>query len=172
MIDRVVTYLLPAAFSILPPAMETPEAAAMLLAIGLQESRFLQRRQGANGPARSFWQFEAAGLLAVLAHPRLGPTVDNAAATLRYAPLRDTPLMTLLQMIEHNDVLACAFARCLLATTVAPLPIEGDADHAWAMYQTCWRPGKPVRQTWNALYGEAWDRVRHRPATDTLRTSA
>ncbi len=40
---------------------DTPEGRLMLLAIGLQESRFEHRRQLGNGPARGFWQFEAGG---------------------------------------------------------------------------------------------------------------
>ncbi|WP_440466979.1 hypothetical protein ACKI1H_27705 [Pseudomonas sp. YH-1] len=33
-----------------------PDMIAMLLAIGLQESRFTYRRQMGNGPAKFFWQ--------------------------------------------------------------------------------------------------------------------
>lgn len=46
------------------PSMDSTEARVMLLAIGLQESRFINRFQivqgkpGAKGPARGFWQFE------------------------------------------------------------------------------------------------------------------
>jgi len=45
------------ALALLPAAMDTQAARVMLLAIGLQESRFLHRRQ-IGGPARGFWQFE------------------------------------------------------------------------------------------------------------------
>ena len=53
-----------AALRILPSAMDSVQARVMLLAIGLQESRFIHRFQivhgkpGAKGPARGFWQFE------------------------------------------------------------------------------------------------------------------
>nr|WP_316904517.1 hypothetical protein [Ralstonia mannitolilytica] len=54
--DVVKTAIEPA-LAILPSAMDTREARVMLLAIGLQESRFMLRRQ-VGGPARGFWQFE------------------------------------------------------------------------------------------------------------------
>ena len=40
------------------PGMDSAKARVMLLAIGLQESRFEHRRQ-IGGPARGFWQFES-----------------------------------------------------------------------------------------------------------------
>ncbi len=45
------------ALALLPATMDTPAARVMLLAIGLQEGRFMHRRQ-IGGPARGFWQFE------------------------------------------------------------------------------------------------------------------
>ena len=45
------------ALLLLPERMRTDQAKVMLLAIGLQESRFVHRRQ-IGGPARGFWQFE------------------------------------------------------------------------------------------------------------------
>ena len=49
------------ALLLLPAKMESPQAVVMLLAIGLQESRFEYRRQMGNGPAKSFWQAEQGG---------------------------------------------------------------------------------------------------------------
>ena len=46
------------ALALLPARMSSREAEIMLLAIGLQESLFVPRRQMGNGPARSFWQGE------------------------------------------------------------------------------------------------------------------
>ena len=54
------------ALRLLPARMNSPEAEVMLLAIGLQESRFEHRRQlvgsppRPTGPAKSFWQAELA----------------------------------------------------------------------------------------------------------------
>lgn len=126
---------------------DSPEARVMLYAIGLQESRFQHRRQ-VGGPARGFWQFERGGGVAgVLNHPASrGP----AAAVLT---LRGVPASGAYAALEHDDMLACAFARLLLYTDPRPLPATADA--AWDYYLDNWRPGKPHRQTWDALYAQA-----------------
>lgn len=139
--------VLPAALSLLPPSMDSAEARALLIAIGLQESRFEYRRQ-VRGPARGFWQFEQAGVRGVLNHhaakPRLGPVLE----ALRVLPDE------CFEAIAHNDVLACVFARLLLWTHPQPLPRE--AAVAWRYYLATWRPGKPHRRTWDDFYASAW----------------
>ena len=58
------------ALRILPPMMTSDAAKAMLLAIGMQESRLIHRKQ-IGGPAMGLWQFERGGGVAgVLRHPR------------------------------------------------------------------------------------------------------
>ncbi len=57
MLDQIMDDALRPAMALLPARMNTPAADCMLLAIGLQESRFVHRRQ-IGGPARGFWQFE------------------------------------------------------------------------------------------------------------------
>ncbi len=56
-LDQITDHALRPAMALLPARMDTSEARCMLLAIGLQESRFVHRRQ-IGGPARGFWQFE------------------------------------------------------------------------------------------------------------------
>ena len=51
MIDVLKNNIIPAALSLLPPKMDTPEARAMLGAIALQESA-LRYRQQVGGPAK------------------------------------------------------------------------------------------------------------------------
>lgn len=152
MIEHVKMFVLPAAFSILPATMHSPEAEALLLAIGLQESRFVHRRQ-VGGPARGFWQFELGGVRAVMAHERTNADVSLAAAALRYPGSRPEEL---LEAIEHNDCLAAVLARCLLWTLPAPLSSEHDAAGGWELYLDAWRPGKPHRETWDNCYQRAW----------------
>lgn len=163
MIDLILSYVLPAAYDLMPPACGSAEAAVMLVAIGLQESRFAARRQH-RGPARGFWQFEAAGVEGVLRHRRAGPLVRGALAQLRYA--RDADVAEIHGALEHNDVLAAVVARALLWSDPAPLPdvgpdstIQEQADPSWDLYRRLWRPGRPVRASWDALYAEAWARV-------------
>ncbi|OMG90710.1 hypothetical protein [Achromobacter xylosoxidans] len=50
-LDTIVTDAINPTLALLPAAMDTPAARVMLLAIGLQESRFVRRRQ-IGGPAR------------------------------------------------------------------------------------------------------------------------
>lgn len=143
---------------LLPPSMGSRDAKVMLLAIGLQESRFtarLQRpiRTGApNGPARGFWQFErGGGVKGVMTH----------SASAAYARIVcfgrgvEFKAMPVWSALAEDDLLACAFARLLLFTDPRPLPKLGDEDGAWSYYVANWRPGKPHRQTWAKLYGDA-----------------
>src|SRR5690606_38643231 len=68
-LDVVVEQAIWPAYALLPSRMDSDRATVMLLAIGLQESRFEHRRQ-IKGPARGFWQFERGrGVRGVLTHP-------------------------------------------------------------------------------------------------------
>lgn len=149
--DRVF----PIAFSLLPPGMDTPAARAMLLAIGLQESKFVDRIQ-IDGPARGFWQFEqGGGVKGVLSHPKTISTIQGVCSVLRYTP---TPTICY-AAIAHNDVLATCFARLNLWTTSKPLPNTDDALSGWDLYLRTWHPGKPHRTTWDAYYAQGWQIV-------------
>jgi len=135
--------------------MDTPAARAMILAIGLQESRFQHRRQ-IGGPARGFWQFErGGGVRGVLLHTSTRPTILSIVDSMIY----DATPETSYDAIEHNDVLACCFARLLLWSHPKPLPAQGDHDGAWHYYMATWRPGKPHRSTWNDFYDDAWGMI-------------
>lgn len=130
----------------------------MLLAIGLQESRFLHRRQ-INGPARGFWQFERdGGVRGVANHPKTLDVLDAALHALQYESLIGNAA-AMHAVIEHNDVLACVFARLLLWTLPYPLPTRGDGQEAWRQYLEGWRPGKPHQMTWASHYFDAWNFV-------------
>ena len=160
MIDRVLAYTLPAAYAVLPPAMASREASALLLAIGLQESRFVHRRQ-ITGPARGWWQFERGGIIGVLTHPSTVGIIGEALTALGYPPpprSRRTSVGLGL-VLEHNDTVAAVFARLLLWTLPDRLPDADQGDEAWQQYVRAWRPGKPHPAVWAAHYAEAWARV-------------
>lgn len=146
-----------ATMKLLPPAMDTPKAKAMMFAIGMQESQFEHRRQMNDGPARGFWQFEqGGGVRGVLTHPA---TKHHAKALLDHFQYSDYPV-TVWNALEHNDILAMAFARLNLWWCAKPLPEPGDYDGSWTYYCVdTWRPGKPHRQTWNAYYDLGWQNV-------------
>lgn len=137
--------------ALLPQAMDSPAAKAMLITIAMQESRWDERRQ-IGGPARSFWQFESAGIVGVLTHPASQPLIYSVLDRLDY----DHAVATSYAAIEHNDVLAFAYARCLLWTVPAALPQKDEAHKGWTQYLQAWRPGKPRPETWNSFFAHAW----------------
>ena len=153
MIEFVKDHILPAALSLLPEKMDTPEARTMLLAIGLQESRFEHRVQ-IRGPARGFWQFErGGGVNGVLLHQASRDHARIVCEKLLYDPAPDV----VYDAIADNDVLACCFARLLLWTLPASLPTT--AEEGWRQYLAGWRPGKPHPETWPGLYARARETI-------------
>lgn len=163
MIEHLLQFTLPAAYSLLPPQMESKEASAMLLAISLQESGAEHRRQ-VNGSARGFWQFERAGVRAVLTHPRSEAHVARATKALCYFPTAER----IHGVIEHNDTLAAVCARLLLWTLPVPLPGRADRVMSWGQYTAAWRPGKPRPETWAEHFAAAWELVdAHHPHQET-----
>lgn len=158
--DYVTRCVIPATAKLLPAEMDSTPAWAMLLAIGRQESGFRYRRQVAGrragetvyGPARGWWQFEMGGTEGVLEHPSTREVADGVLSALGYAGARDCHLA-----LEHNDVLACAFARLLLWTDPRALPTDAHgAPQGWLIYLATWRPGNPHVQTWNGHFDHAW----------------
>lgn len=144
------------AFALLPAKMDSNAARCQMLAIGLQESRFVHRRQ-IGGPARGFWQFEkGGGVKGVLFH---ATTQEQAQAVCKARGVPAT-MDAVYEALDQDDVLAAAFARLLLWTDPRPLPALGDTGTAWALYQRTWRPGKPHPQTWDVLYARALESVR------------
>lgn len=139
------------ALALLPARMNSPQALVMLLAIGLQESRFRHRRQ-IGGPARGFWQFERGGGVAgVLRHSASRQYAVAVCDARGVSPVAEQ----VYQRLEHDDVLAAAFARLLLWTDPKALPAVDDAEAAWQLYLRTWRPGKPHRHTWDLLHEQA-----------------
>ncbi|MDX3986256.1 MAG: hypothetical protein QHC88_13475 [Achromobacter sp.] len=150
-LHAICDYTVTPALTLLPPAMGAPQARVLLLAIGLQESRFLHRRQ-VGGPARGFWQFEqGGGVRGVLKHAATYGPARRLCAERDVAATAGAVYTAL----EADDVLAAGFARLLLWTDPHRLPDVGDADSAWALYLRTWRPGKPHPHTWPALYAQA-----------------
>ncbi len=138
-------------------------AVAMTLAIGCQESRFKVRDQivtgkpeGKIGPATGFWQFEKnGGVTGVMTHPTSRGTALRCCQEFK-VEFDKTAIWTAFTK-EENDGLACSFARLLLLTDPAPLPIASVAneDVAWAYYLRNWRPGKPHSGSWGKCWRQA-----------------
>jgi hypothetical protein len=145
-------------FDILGHRFDSPAARAMLWAIGRQEGRMIHRRQ-IGGPARGLWQFErGGGVRGVLTHGA------SKAHALRLCQARgvEATSHSVYPALEHDDVLACGFARLLLFTDAEklPAPSAGNAPAGWGYYLRTWRPGKPHPQTWDAFWKEATEMTR------------
>lgn len=147
------------ALALLPEKMTSKEAVLMLLAIGLQESRFTSRRQlvgnppKPTGPAKSFWQGEQGG--GMVAGVRTHAATKGYAAALYKARGVEPTNRAIWDAIENDDVLAAGLARLLLYSDPKKLPALGDMKGAWDLYERVWRPGKPHPATWPALYKQA-----------------
>ncbi|WP_203230088.1 hypothetical protein, partial [Azotobacter chroococcum] len=101
----------------------------MLLAIGLQESGLAHRRQ-IGGPARGLWQFEqGGGVRGVLLHPM---SRQHALAACEAHNVKPSAA-AVYAALEHDDILAAAFARLLLWADPAPLPAVGEVAKSWVL---------------------------------------
>ena len=143
------------AMKLLPTKMNTDKSNVMLLAIGLQESRLTHRKQ-IGGPAKGLWQFEkGGGVKGVLTHSASAGLAKTILETRGYEP----NINTAYDALEHDDILACVFARLLLWTDPRPLPELGEDRRAWDLYLRVWRPGKPHEATWADLYKSAVEAI-------------
>lgn len=136
------------ALALLPGRMDTKPARRLLLAIALQESGLIHRRQ-VRGPAVSFWQFEPNGIIGVLRHPASSAMAESACAA-RGVPADLAPVY---DAMERDDVLGACFARLLLWTDPRPMPTKGA--EGWTLYLRCWRPGKPHPARWPMCWNKA-----------------
>ena len=146
------------ALAMLPAAMDTAEARVMLIAIGLQESRLVHRRQLVGtpprpvGPAKGLWQFERGGGCAGVVSHAASRYWMSLVCKARGVQFNATAVWNAL---ETDDILAAAAARLLLFTDPRRLPVLGDDREAWNLYMRAWRPGKPHHATWPGLYAQA-----------------
>lgn len=144
---------------LLPAQMDSDAARVMLLATGLQESRFKYRFQTVKGqpyvkgPAKSYWQFEVGG--AVKDVMQRATTRQHcidlcAARAVAFDP------RAIHSAMEEDDILAAAMARLLLWTDSKPLPnLDASHEDAWQCYVRNWHPGKPHRDTWDEFHAQA-----------------
>lgn len=131
------------------------QARRFLLAIALQESGLMHRRQLTssgleNGPASSFWQFEqGGGCVGVMRHPAVAARTRVLCANFNVEPTAGG----LWEAIRYNDIVAAACARLLVYTLPGKLPEL--AMEGWVQYVEAWRPGKPHPEKWAANWSLA-----------------
>jgi len=140
------------ALALLPPHLDSLKARVALLAIGYQESKFRARRQMGGGPARGAWQMERGGGVAGVC--RHSASTELARLICHERDCRFEPRAIWAQL-EHDDILAAAFARLLLLTDPRPLPAVGDEVGCWLLYIRTWQPGKPRLEGWPTAYSVA-----------------
>lgn len=150
-LQQVSDDLIDTSMQLLPANMDSAKARVMLLAIGLQESRFEHTHQ-IGGPAHGYWQFESGGgTKGVMTHPASREHARSVCDALGVRWERPA----IFDAIELDQVLACAFARLLLWTDARRLPELGDQAGAWDCYIRNWQPGKPHPDTWPNFYQQA-----------------
>lgn len=141
-IDVIVRGVIPNGLALLPSRMDTTAARVMLAAIQQQEDPQQRRRQWPTGPARGLWQFEqGGGVKGVLTHKASRAYAIEACKARNVEP----EPATVWKVLEHDDLLACAFARLLLWTDPASLPTPGYPAAAFQVYLRTWRPGAWAR---------------------------
>lgn len=161
------THTIPAALSLLPGRMDSPEARAEMLAIGLHESDFVARQQGGTkktpgrGPAKSLWQFEETGGAAELLE-----TPSTRAILTPICDILGYPRWTaadLHEAMEHNDVLAAVMARLLLWKDPRSMALRHEAQKGYAIYLARWRPNPDAALKhsvdWPKNFRLAWEIV-------------
>lgn len=156
-IDQVLTRIVVPGLALLPSHMDDVRARLLLLAITLQEDPEQRRRQWPTGPARGLWQFERGGAVrGVLNH---GATAKLARAVCAERGIEPTPA-AVWPALQHDDLLAAAFARLNLWWDPAPLPAPGYCAAAWNLYLRTWRPGAWSRGSTEQRQGlrAKWDR--------------
>ncbi|VTU36979.1 hypothetical protein [Variovorax sp. PBL-E5] len=149
---QVIAKILNPALAMLPLAMDSPRARLQLLTQGQQESLFKYRRQMGNGPARGFWQMERGGGVKGIFNFHTTTGILHQVCAARDCPF-DIPMIW--ARLETDDILAACAARLLLWTDPYPLPAVDDPATAWDLYVRVWRPGKPIRDTWNGYHEAA-----------------
>ena len=163
--ETLALVLIPAAFRLLPERMGSPEAKAMVVAIAMQETELLARKQildvskpwwkQVDSPAVSLWQFERLGQDEVLRHHSSRTTALQVLGALGLPDDSDV----IREAMVYNDVLAACWARLALWRLPAALPGYHDVETAWLQYMRVWAPGKPHKGRWEWNYRMAWDTV-------------
>jgi len=146
-----------AGLALLPVTMRTAHAKVLLYATSRQENpKRLPKQVG--GPAVGDYQFESGGgVKGVLEHPSTAALAASVCKARGIAASR----LTVYEALQHDPVLAAAFARLLYYTDPGRMPAVGDEPGAWDVYLRTWRPGafkrqpEELRAKWSKSYNDA-----------------
>jgi hypothetical protein len=165
---HIYTHTLPAALSLLPGKMDSPQARAQMMAIGLHESGFVARQQGGTkkkpgeGPAKSFWQFEKNGGVAeCLTDPIIKPILLPILDLLGYPRWTAADIH---EAMEHNDTVAAVMTRLLLWKDPRTMAESNEPQKGYVIYLARWRPNPDAAKRhapeWPGHFKSAWEIVR------------
>jgi len=148
-----------AGLELLPSNMRTAQAKVLLYATSRQENpKRLPKQVG--GPAVGDYQMESGGgVRGVLEFD--SPTIRTAVTAVCRARGVAASRLSVYEALQHDPVLAAAFARLLYYTDPGRLPVTGDEQGAWDLYLRTWRPGafkrqpEELRAKWSKSYRDA-----------------
>lgn len=146
-----------AGLALLPVTLRTAQAKILLYATSRQENpKRLPKQVG--GPAVGDYQFESGGgVRGVLEHSSTSALAASVCKARGIAVLR----LTVYEALQHDPVLAAAFARLFYYTDPGRIPAVGDEQGAWDVYLRTWRPGafkrqpEELRAKWSKSYNDA-----------------
>lgn len=156
LLAQVDSLALSPALARLSAPLNTGLAKVLLLAIAMQESDLIHRRQLGGGPARGLWQFElgsprkGGGIWGVFTHKASREWLQDwcMQCGVLCSPAE------IYKAIERDDVFAAGVARLLMWTDPKALP--RTRSEAWGMYaKRLWRPGKPHPDKWPMCWNAA-----------------
>ena len=157
LIKKFDTGCIAAGLRLLPVTMDTREARAQMLKIGLQESQLIHPDQleanGRNtvlGPALGFFQFERGAVVLLMRHIATKDRLRSLCRT-RGVPYTADHIW---RRLRDDDVFAAAVCRLNLWWHSAPIPPVNACWDSWSYYIDCWNPGKPKPETWPGYHEE------------------
>lgn len=149
--QQFVTLAIIPGLSLLPAAMNSPEAQCQLIATAAQESGLVARVQVPGGQARSLFQCErSGGITGVMTGPMRLYAI--AACSILGIP---SDIISVFAAIAWNDSLAVVIARLILWMDPLRLPALGNETSSWNCYCRTWQPGIERPADWPAAYAAA-----------------
>jgi len=123
--------------------------AKQIIAVSMQESGLVTRRQFGGGPARGYLQFEQYGVILDIVTRRNGSRFARMFnLTLNeYMTLKETAT-ELYVAVEYNDILGVMMMIDKYRLDHISIANDTTDDQRWDAYIKTWAPGKPRREHW------------------------
>lgn len=136
----------------LPDHLNTVEAEAMLLAIGMQETKF-ELSNCVNSDRMGFFRVSTRDIIKLI-------TIDWTSKLLLDIANGANKFINELVLEDAHFCALCA--RLMLSITGESLPnLNSDPSESWNLYLKTWKPDNPKRETWDAYWMHALYCVRN-----------